>query len=366
MKHSLMTALLLVATIVVLTSCGVTNNNSFTSRSRYIEGGRIKEQPKAAEIDVDFSMRVTAQSDWQPTKSAARTEAEHKAITEYGIDLVIEPIWKYTASPVFSRKDGAPWYPCYKAELVGFAGKYRKTLSTEERILQLQDIDLETIEKYKLLTDPDFKDVYYQQEPQQPADNSVKGSVIIQGGLGAPVPAATVAPPTTTEPQASIVVKPTPKQPKPVKEIDYFKRGTSEIKAGKAFVSMGIMCLAAGFCALGADISFDKKANNIHEDDGIDYSKRDEYWERYQSYRQWDDYCDAIKSANWDKKWTYWGQSSDARISWITFFSVGGAFELIGISCWAAGSKDIKRPNNSDLTFNYQVAPTGVNLALKF
>lgn len=78
MKHSLTTALLWVTTMVVLTSCGATNNNSFTARSRYIEGGRIQEQPKTAEIDVDFSMRVTAQSDWQPTKSAARTEAEHK------------------------------------------------------------------------------------------------------------------------------------------------------------------------------------------------------------------------------------------------------------------------------------------------
>lgn len=81
MKHSLTTALLLVMTMVVLTSCGVTNNNSFTSRSRYIEGGRIKEQPKAAEIDVDFSMLETAQSDWQPTKSAARTETATPAGT---------------------------------------------------------------------------------------------------------------------------------------------------------------------------------------------------------------------------------------------------------------------------------------------
>lgn len=314
MKHSLITALLWVTTMVVLTSCGVTNNNSFTSRSRYIEGGRIKEQPKAAEIDVDFSMRVTAQSDWQPTKSAARTEAEHKAITEYGIDIVVEPIWKFTASPVFSRKDGAPWYPCYKAELVGFAGKYRKTLTTEERILQLQDIDMETIEKYKLLTDPNFKNVYYQPEPQQPADNSVKGSVIIQGGLGAPVSA--VAPVTN---QQSLVVKPISQQPKPTKEIDHYKRATNAVKAGKAFFSVGTIALAiGGAMAIASMVD--------PEEDG-------------------------------------WGVHFTA--GWTTA-TAGLGFDIIGISCWAGGAKKLKTANNSDLTFNYQVAPTGVNLALKF
>ena len=331
MKHSLSTALLLVTTIVVLAGCGVTNNNSFTARSRYIEGGRIKEQPKAAEIDVDFSIRVTAQSDWQPSKSAARTEAEHKAITEYGIDLVVEPIWKYTASPIFSRKDGAPWYPCYKAELVGFAGKYRKTLSTEERILQLQDIDLETIEKYKLLTDPDFKDVYYQQD-RQPADNSVKGSVIIQGGLGMPVSA--VAPATNRQ---SLVVNPAPKQPKPVKEIDYYKRGTGRVKVGKTFFSMGIVSIAAGFCALGASSVFYRKGNDI-----------------------------SIVDNRWSEKMDYMNKGDAAFISMITFFTTGGAFEIIGIPCWIAGGKDLQRANNPDLTFNYQVAPTGINLALNF
>ena len=328
MKHSLMTALLLVTTMVVLTGCGVTNN-SFTARSRYIEGGRIKEQPKAAEIDVDFSLRVTAQSDWQPSKSAARAEAEHKAITEYGIDLVVEPIWKYTTSPMFSRLDGAPWYTCYKAELVGFAGKYRKTLSTEERILQLQDIDLETIEKYKLLTDPDFKDVYYQQEPQQPADNSVKGSVIIQGGLGAPV--SSVAPVTN---QRSPVVKPTPKQPKPLKDIDYYRRGTSRVKAGKTFFCMGVMSIAAGFCALTAS--------------EILYNKGRDAGYGTSSY------------------WDYMDKGNAAFISMIALFPTGGAFEIIGIPCWIAGAKDLQRANNPDLTFNYRVAPTGINLALKF
>lgn len=311
MKHSLMTALLLVTTMVVLTGCGVTNN-SFTARSRYIEGGRIKEQPKAAEIDVDFSQRVTAQSDWQTSKSAARTEAEHKAVTEYGIDLVVEPIWKYTTSPLFSRQGGAPWYTCYKAELVGFAGKYRKTLSTEERILQLQDIDLETIEKYKLLTDPDFKDVYYQPEPQ-PDDNSVKGSVIIQGGVGAPV--SSVVPITN---QRSLVVKPTPGQPKPVKEIDYYRRGTNKVKTGKAFFSMGMITIAAG------------SALAIYGAVPVD------------------------------------NQDGDFITAGCMMVAAGGALDIIGIPCWIAGAKDLQRANNSNLTFNYQVAPMGINLALKF
>ena len=316
MKHFARMALLLLPAMAVLAGCGVTAN-SFSARSRYIEGGRIKEQPKAAEIDVDFSQRVTAQSDWQASKSAARTEAEHKAITGYGIDIVVEPVWKYTTSPMFSRQDGAPWYTCYKAELIGFAGKYRKTLSTEERIQQLQDIDLETIEKYKLLTDPDFKDVYYQSEPQ-PADNSVKGSVIINGGFGAPV--AALAPDGL---QKSLVVKPVPKQPKPVKVIDYYQRGTSKVKAGKTFFSMSTICWAI---AAGTGVAYQKN----------EYS---------------------------------FGESHEAYSLFVTthiFGSMGILFDVIGIPCWIAGAKDLQRANNPSLTFNYQVAPTGINLALNF
>lgn len=315
MKHILKTALCMTTAMIVLSGCGVTSNSSFTSRSRYIEGGRIKEQPKAAEIDIDFSTRVTAQSGWQPSKSAARAEAEHKAIVEYAIDLVVEPIWKYSVSPIFSRADGAPWYPCYKAELVGFAGKYRKILTTEEQIQQLQDIDMKTIEKYKLLTDPKFKDVYYQPEPQQPADNSVKGSVIIQGGMGGYVPMSAIEPAPRPK---SLVVTPTLQQPKPAKEIDYFKRGTTKVKTGKAFFSMGTITIAIGSALAIAG------ATPVSDQDG-----------------------DLID------------------IGWM-LVAAGGALDIIGIPCWIAGAHDLKRANDSNLTFNYQVAPTGINLAINF
>lgn len=84
MKHFARMALLLFTAMVVLAGCGVTNTTSFTSRSRYIEGGRIKEQPKAAEIDVDFSQRVTAQSGWQASIQECGT---HRGGTQgdYGI-----------------------------------------------------------------------------------------------------------------------------------------------------------------------------------------------------------------------------------------------------------------------------------------
>ncbi len=319
MRHILRTALFLATATLVLSGCGVTNSNSFTARSRYIEGGRIKEQPKAAEIDIDFSTRVTATSGWQITKSAARAEAEHKAILEYGIDLVVEPIWKYTASPVFSRTDEAPWYPCYKAELVGFAGKYRKTLTTEEQIQQLQNIDMETIEKYKLLTDPEFKDVYYQSE-SKPADNSVKGSVIISGGLGLPVPTTTVAPSTT---KTSLVVQPTPSKTKPVKQIDQYKSSKNKVKAGKAFFSIGTTCLAMSFCT---GIAYDVQKYGFNEDD----------------------------------------RAFDLFVSTHILASFGVLCNIIGIPCWAVGAHELKNAKNPNLSLNYQVAPTGVNLALNF
>ncbi len=307
---------------LVLSSCGVTTSttNSYSGRTRKIEGGRITEQRKAAEIDVDFAHRVTARSGWQSSKSAAQAEAEHKAIIENGIDVVVQPIWKITVSPLFSQADGAPWWQySYKAEINGFAGMYKKAYSEEEQILQMKDIDRETIEKYKLLTDPDFPKVYYNQD-KQPDDNSIKGSVIIEGGTAAPASPVTLA--KSTKSSVSLVVK-SPSEPHPVKEINYYQRGRSKINAGKTFCTMGALCLVT---AVGTGVGYGFSDYGFSEDRGA-----------YALF-----------------------------VSTHAFTTFGVFFEILGGSCWAAGKRDLKRAGNPNLTFNYQVAPTGINLAFNF
>ena len=56
----------------------------------------------------------------------------------------------------------------------------------------------------------------------------------------------------------------------------------------------------------------------------------------------------------------------EVELAGLIMAPIGAVFEVIGIPCWCVGKKDIKRANGEALTFNYQVAPTGVGLALNF
>ena len=327
MKKKLFFGLFLL--IGLFSSCGTLDvATEHSSRAQYIRGGDLIGEDKIAKIDVDFSRRIHATSNWQATKSAAREEAEHMAIRENQIDVVVDPIWKYTISPVFSRADGAPWHFAYKAELLGYAGMYKKAISPEEMIQQLKEVDMETIEKYKLLTDPNY------QPYAQPEDNSVNGSIILNGTGGNFAPVSFNPSTLNVEDSKSLVVKPI-EEIKPTKQKDYFKVGTQKIKAGKAFVGMGTPILTAGIVSwIYGDIYLDRHRSDWN------HGSYDQERKLYQAY--------------------------DALVAGISLFGIGLAFEVIGIPCWCAGKKDIKRVNGEALTFNYQVAPTGVGLALNF
>ena len=316
MKKKLFFGLFLL--IGLFSSCGTLDvATEHSSRAQYIRGGDLIGEDKIAKIDVDFSRRIHATSNWQATKSAAREEAEHMAIRENQIDVVVDPIWKYTISPIFSRADGAPWHFAYKAELLGYAGMYKKAISHEEMIQQLKEVDMETIEKYKLLTDPNY------QPYAQPEDNSVQGSVILNGEGGcfesiSFEKSPQVTPSTSSkENLKSLVVKPTTKNLGTFYPSTYFNYvGKQKMNAGKVFVGMGTATLLAGLAC-------------------IVYTELGEY--------------------NWE-----------VELAGLIMAPIGAAFEVIGIPCWCVGKKDIKRAKGEPLTFNYQVAPTGVGFALNF
>lgn len=342
MKHKMLVTSLLAT--LLLSSCGVfTGSTTYSDRTRYVSGGTIKERAKSTEVDVDFSRRVTSVSSWQASKSAARAEAVHQAIVENQIDVVVDPIWKYTYSPMFNREDGAPWQPRYKAELVGYAGMYKNAVSFQEELEQLKDVDMETIEKYRLLNDPSFPEVYYnkdkctdgQQEP------SINGSVIFNG-------AATDVPvsynrgwqdfETKSEPAKSLVVKPAKQEDTPAQgtnglfgtllnpvgngnaltSLPPFEQGQKKVKIGKGFVGVGTT-----FAGIGLAGSL------------------------YHGIADGADNVGFIVSTCW--------------------LGLGVIYDIVGLSYWVSGNKQIKTANMAQaIDLNYSVSPGGVSLAVSF
>lgn len=82
--------------------------------------------------------------------------------------MVVDPIVKYTKYSMFVSKDvknaeNAKWWkPQYKAEIVGYAGKYVKVETSAEQVNDFKDVDMNDVVKYKMVTDPDFYKSYYQ------------------------------------------------------------------------------------------------------------------------------------------------------------------------------------------------------------
>lgn len=332
MKKKLLVASLLM--VWLLSSCGVVSNTTtYSGRTRYVAGGSIMERSQTTEVDVDFSHRVSAISSWQASKSAAREEAAHQAIVNNQIDVVVEPIWKYTYSPMFKKTDGAPWYPCYKAELVGYAGHYKKATSFREELQQLKEVDMETIEKFQMLYDPDFPELYYDSKKPAPKENTeptYNGSVILNGAVGVPVSlhggyGAGNASYMGAQPAKSMVVKPA-QSLKKVNAVSQYEKGNHLVKAGKAFVGLGTISLALGLVTL----------------------------------------IPGAKELKYMNDKNYHGTEFHYIIA-TSALGIGGFFEVLGAGMWAGGNAKIRQANSAQaLNLNYQVSPAGVHLALQF
>lgn len=133
---------------LVLTGC---STYQYSARTVGVNRQNVHTKEIAVEVIPDYSCKVTGSSDYQATKNDAIAEAEYRCIMENQIDVVVDPIIKV-------ERDGLQVKKKYRATIIGFAGKYKVT---EAGVDAVKEYKKDEIEKYKLLTDPEFAKYYY-------------------------------------------------------------------------------------------------------------------------------------------------------------------------------------------------------------
>lgn len=267
----------------IMSSC---TTYSYTSRSTSIRQNEMSSRSLGAEINVDFSRRVTATSDPQILKADAINEAQYKCINENNIDVVVDPIYKVEFN-MFHKK-------AYKATVVGYAGTYKQVPTGVDAVVE-KNYKVEDIEKYKLINDPTFYQYYYQKGPVQGGDVT---NYFINSNGGAPV--MTKAQPT------SMVVRPTAVPFKAQANVGK----TFDYKKSKQLRDAGIGMFSTGVFELGFVFPMMLCVN--------DHSTRsDAYW------NQW-------------------------NCSWF-FCALGCASIISGIPMWAVGSHRMKKASEPQL-----------------
>lgn len=146
---SLLLALVLGGAMLVQTGC---STYSYTSRSTSVNQRAISSSQATADIEINFSQKVTASSDFQKFPGQAKQEAIYRCIMNGGIDVLIDPIFQVEHRSSIG----------YRATVTGFAGHYRAGKNGLDEVIEKQ-YSKEDIEKYLLLTDPNFYPYYYQQ-----------------------------------------------------------------------------------------------------------------------------------------------------------------------------------------------------------
>lgn len=130
----------------------------------------MAQQPVNAELKVNLNQKVSAVSDMQDSRRNALISAYYNCIRENNIDVVIDPVVKYTKYSIFTSKEvknaaNAKWWKTqYKAEILGYGATYIKTETTADQVKNYDAVDMESVVKYKLVTDPDFYKSYYQSQ----------------------------------------------------------------------------------------------------------------------------------------------------------------------------------------------------------
>ena len=132
----------------VLTGC---STYQYSARTVGVNRHNVHTKPIAVEVVPDYGRKVTASSEYQLTKNDAISEAEYRCIAENNIDVVVDPIIKLERTPLHPQKK-------YRATITGYAGNYKEAKAGVEAVAEYNKED---IEKYKLLSDPDFAQYYY-------------------------------------------------------------------------------------------------------------------------------------------------------------------------------------------------------------
>ena len=149
-KKKLLIALAVGGLMLLQASC---TTYSYTSRSTRVDQSVINSSEATANLKIDYTKKVTATSDFQKFPGQAKQQAIYQCIMSSGIDVLVDPIFQIENRPVTG----------YRATVLGFAGYYEEGISGLDEVVE-KKYTKEEIEKYLLLTDPDFMQYYYRKD----------------------------------------------------------------------------------------------------------------------------------------------------------------------------------------------------------
>lgn len=383
MRHKIklknVVCILWVSATAMLGSCSSTQS-AYTSRLQDVDRNSVTAEKKTAELDVDLSKRINAKSSWQLSKQQAMKEAEYLALQQSGADVIVDPLYRITTSPMFNSKDGAKWYLVnYKAEVTGFGGKYKALKTDKELIEEFKDVSLEDVEKYKLATDRNFAYEYF--KAKQAGDINSQGNLTIGGGMpviidGAGTPE--MSPVIISQNHASgkkddinpyslIEIDPELQKLQYEKEIT---KANNLVKTGKAFLYMGLPIMAAGIICVG--VGYGTKMPEYPS--RSDYTTITYTYER--RYNTWTKsyYTEKVEHSNFnrngydaamDKYNKTYEMKTRSQLAGVILAPIGAGFTIIGASCHAAGKKKLRKLDEDNLSFNFGINGYG-NPALSF
>lgn len=146
-KKILLFAIVLGAIALVQMSC---STYTYTSRSNRVNLYDVNSNPAAADLDINYQKKVTATSDRQKSSTQAIQQAMYQCVMNNNIDVVVDPIIQLQQSGLK-----------FRATVTGFAGYYKNGLNPLDQVVD-KKYKKEDVEKFLLLTDPNFYQYYYQ------------------------------------------------------------------------------------------------------------------------------------------------------------------------------------------------------------
>ena len=244
---------------IIVSSC---TSVSYMSRSMDVYNKDASQVPVNAELKVNLEQKVTGTSDMQDSKKAAMESAYYNCITKNNIDIVVDPIVVMTKYSTFvsrsvkNAENAKWWIPQYKAEIIGYGGKYVKFENVEEQVKSYENINMDAVVKYKLVTDPSFHKSYYNSQKSSNnvffnGENSTKGKKQVQ---------------YQPNPSMGAKLNTQPMSVSPISYSDMMKKGKDMRNAGIVLFSAGVALLApigapiftnlrhgftAGICCMG-------------------------------------------------------------------------------------------------------------------
>lgn len=294
-----------------------------TSRTSAIQQRGIAAHQMTADMRVDFSVKVNGESRRDClSRREAIENALNNAIFAAHVDVVIDPIYEVEIHRKFGRIH-------YYAKVTGFAGYYNKVETIDEidkEVQRVSNLSMDDIVKYKLLTDPNFVDQYYQRDM---IDNSNRTNIYFNNGngnqsvgVGAGATPALAAPRSKGAAHAqSLMIKKVPKQPKSPRPFDQQLTSALRLRnTGIGLVSAGVVMMFP----IGLP-------------------------------------CLLAKEPYYSGGRVYYEPNIAAVDAGIAMMTLGGASAIVGIVCASVGGVKANKLKNSGLA----IAPSTQGLGLK-